>query len=45
MKDYSVDTTATFIFKFILSRSRSPKILMSERGSHFLDETIVTLTE
>lgn len=45
MKDCSADTMVRFIFKFILSRFGCPKILMSEKGSHFLNETIATLTE
>ena len=37
---------AKFIFEYILSRFGYPKILMSERGSHFLNETIsVSLKE
>jgi len=45
VKDSNANTAAKFIFEFILSRFWCLKILMSDRGSHFLNETIVTLTE
>lgn len=38
-------TTVKFIFEYILSRFGYPKILMSDRGSHFLNKTIVALLE
>jgi len=40
-----MDTTAKFIFEYILSWFGYPKILMSDRGSHFLNETIAALVE
>jgi len=43
MKDCSVTTTGMFIFEYILSRFGCPKIFMSDRGSHFLNEMIVAL--
>lgn len=39
------DTTAKFIFEFILSRFGYPKILMSDRDMHFLNETIVAVLD
>lgn len=45
LKDYNIDNAAKFIFKFILSRFGCLKILMSDRGSHFLNETILALTK
>ncbi len=43
VKDYSTNTIVKFIFEFILSRFGCPKILMSDRGTHFLNETIVVM--
>ena len=45
MKDYTADTAAHFIFEHILTRFRCSKILMSDRGTHFIYETIRVLTE
>jgi len=45
MKDCSVTTTTNFSFEYILSRFGCPKILLSNKGSHFLNETIATLLE
>lgn len=45
VKDCSTKTTAKFIFEFILLRFGCSKILMSGRGSHFLNGTIIALIE
>lgn len=45
MKDYNMTTAAKFIFEYILSRFGYPMILMSDRGSCFLNKTIFTLLE
>lgn len=45
VKYCSADIVAHFIFKHILTRFRCPKILMSDRGTHFVNETIQDLTE
>lgn len=45
MKDCSAATAVKFIFEYILSRFGYPKILMSDRGFHFLNEMIVSLLE
>lgn len=44
-EDCSVSTTAKFLFVFILSWFGFPKILMSDRGTHFLNETIVAMLD
>ena len=45
MKDYNATTAVNFIFEFIMSRFGCLKILMSDKGSHFLNETIALLTK
>lgn len=45
VKDYSAATTTKFIFEYILSRLGFPNILMIDRGSHFLNEMIVSFLE
>lgn len=45
VKDYTVAIAAKFLFKNGLTPFRCPKILMSDRGMHFLNETINALTE
>ena len=45
VKDCTTDTTAYFIFEQILTRFGCPKILMSDRRMHFVNETIEALTE
>lgn len=45
LKDYSVTTNTNFIFEYVLSRFGCPKILMSDRGLHFLNETIASFLE
>ena len=45
MKD-CIGTTATkFLFEYVLTRFGCRKILMSDHGTHFLNETINVLTE
>eukprot|EP00253_Pinus_taeda_P014900 PITA_14900 len=43
--DYTRATTKKFLFEHVLTRFGCPKVLMSDRGTHFLNETISTLTE
>lgn len=45
VKDCTGATAAKFLFEYVLTRFRCPKILMSDRGTHFLNETISTLTK
>lgn len=45
VKDCSAATTSQFIFKNILTRFGYPRILMSDQGTHFLNQTIQLLTE
>lgn len=40
VKDCSAKNFAKFIFKYILSLFGCLKILMSDQGSHFLDEKL-----
>jgi len=45
VKDCNTDTVVKFIFEFILSRFGCPNTLMSDKGSHFLNEMVETLTK
>ena len=45
VKDCSATTTTQFIFENILTRFGCPHILMSDQGTHFLNQTIQLLTE
>ena len=45
VKDCTAHTTTHFIFDQILTRFGCPKILMSDRGMQFVNETIQALTE
>ena len=37
--------TTKFLFEYVLIRFGCPKILMSDKGTHFLNETISTMLE
>lgn len=43
VKDCTTTTTMKFLFENVLTTFGCPKILMSDRGTHFLNETISTL--
>ena len=43
MKDCTRETVEKFIFEYVLTRFGFPKILMSDCGTHFLNETINAL--
>jgi len=43
MKDYIWEITTKFFFEYVLTRFGFPNILMSDRGTHFLNETISVL--
>eukprot|EP00253_Pinus_taeda_P016334 PITA_16334 len=45
IKDRTATTIENFLFKNVLTRFGCPRILMSDRGMHFLNETINALTE
>ena len=45
MKDCISETISKIIFEYVLKRFGFPKILMSDRGTHFLNEMINALTE
>jgi len=45
VKDCSSDTVVQFIFENIVTRFGCPRVLKSDQGSHFLNQTIKALTE
>ena len=45
VKDYSVATTTQLIFENIITRFGCPRILMSDEGTYFLNQTIKHLIE
>ena len=45
MKDCRGATTMKFLFEYVLTRFECLKILMSDRGTHFLNKMISVLTE
>jgi hypothetical protein len=44
VRDFSIDTTARFIFENVVTRFGCPRSLTSYQGSHFISNTIATLT-
>eukprot|EP00253_Pinus_taeda_P027286 PITA_27286 len=44
-KDCIGATTTKFLFEYVLTRFGCPKVLMSDHGTHFLNETISALAE
>ena len=44
-KAANADTVATFLYKEIICRFRVPRILQSDRRTHFVNEVIQTLTK
>jgi transposase InsO family protein len=45
VKDCSVETTSHFSIEQVITRFRSPRILMSDQGTHFINSTIQDMTE
>ena len=45
VKDCSTATTTQFVFENILTRFGCPRVLMSDQGTHFLNQTIQALTQ
>jgi transposase InsO family protein len=45
VKDCSATTVARFIFDDIITRFGCPKILMSDQGTHFINNIVEALTE
>jgi transposase InsO family protein len=45
VKDCSANTTACFIFDDIITKFGCPKILMSDKGTHFINKIVEALTE
>jgi len=45
VKDCTLATAAKFLFEYVLTRFGCPMIFMSDRGTHFLNETISAMLE
>jgi transposase InsO family protein len=45
VKDYNVETTTHFLFEKVITRFGCPRILMSEQGTHFINNTIKAMNE
>src|SRR6266498_334021 len=45
LKTANVNTVATFLYKEIICRFGAPRILQSDRGTHFINELIQRLTK
>lgn len=45
VKDYIGTIVVKFLFEYVMMRFGSPKILMSDCSTKFLNETIITPTE
>ena len=43
--DCTTETAAKFIFKNIVTRFGCPRILISDQGSHFINQTVKALTK
>jgi transposase InsO family protein len=45
VKDWNTKTTTHLLFKQVITRFGCPRILMSDQGTHFIDNTIKAMTE
>ena len=45
VKDCIASTAMNFLFEYVLTQLGCPKILMNDKGTHFLNETINTMLE
>jgi hypothetical protein len=45
VKDCSIETTTHFLFEQVINKFRCPRILMSDQGTHFINNTIMAMTE
>jgi transposase InsO family protein len=45
VKDYSIETTTHFLFEQVITRFGCPKILMSDQGTHFINNTTRDMIE
>ena len=44
-KDFNTETTTHFLFEKVITRFGSPRILMSDQGTHFINITIKAMTK
>jgi transposase InsO family protein len=45
VKDCSVKTTTHFLFEQVITQFGFPRVLMRDQGTHFINSTIITMTE
>jgi hypothetical protein len=45
VKYCSAERTTHFLFEHVITRFGCPRVLMSEQGTHFINNTICTMTE
>jgi hypothetical protein len=45
VKDCSAETTSHFLFEKVIAQFGSPIVLMHDQGKHFINNTIIAMTE